>query len=763
MPSKYPAGFVPDDEEVTAYPAGFEPDTPTAAPPTWGQTLTEAGARTVRMLPGALGAVRGAAMGAPFGPLGAAAGGVLGYVTGESIPRAVEGAVDYLRGRSAPVQPVQDVTEAARFTGEKVLEALQGEAVGRGLGGLARGVAGAYRGLRGLGQTAVGAGAPSVSTSAATAAAERQGITLPAAARAGSSAVDLLESVPQAFPVGRATGAPLRGRVRESTQQAVQRATAPAGAPLEPEVAGRQVQEALEGVGTTRRAAAGTDFDTLIAEVGQPLRGGRVVQGKAIQQGLQAERKLRGTQTSKTYEEALTEMGGTDTPVSMGNLAKVAGGQAGRAERVILPGEPAASMARKVASATGQSGGGTGDDVLDTLLAKGDPQVAEFLKTRDANASDVRTLGEAVQLWQKLRQESFKLRGSPEGRRVSQMADALEADIAAASPAGIEPLQAAGVQYASQVGQSYGRGTPVRAAMRQLERPGRVADSILKASDPDLVANVVRALPDRDRGNVAASVLQRLRETYPDDPAKLGTAVLKIGDDNLRTLYGAKAAKVTETARKLVYDFSKADPFESRLIGKTQPSAVVDTMVKADPGEFDRVWGTLPPNAQSGIRRALVHRLLKGSTNADTGAFDLHAFVRAKEAVDEKKWSTVMGTDGAAALADIEAAVRQVNQYSKRFMNEQGGGILGPGQVTSMAGAATAGALLGVSPAGIVTGIATLLSPYGIGKAIFSESGQRFLSGLPGRQRMSGKKIEELGRLMGRAWVGAGEVRAPQR
>lgn len=731
-----------------------------------GQVGRTLGRMAVEAAPGLVGGIvgsaRGTALGAPLGPLGALAGGLVGgitgYATGETARQGGESLGQVAAGEIPPMEGLQQV--AARVPGALV-EGAKGEAIGLGVrGAIMAPVAGARLGRRLLqGSLAQ----PTESTLAAREAAERLGTTMPAASMSGSSWVEKVESLPQRTAAGEAGVAGFRAKVRGGLERPLRELGEEVGIPARgnlesmstlPEEAGVAVRRDIGDLVTGRRTEALGDVDALIRTVGTPMRGGRIEQGRQVQENLREAGRGARQEASAAYDAAISQMGGADAPVRLSALNELSRGQAQVAGRIIIPGEPAASIARKVEAGTTQpiDFRALPDEAINELIRMGrvDIGAGRSLTTADIPKALIdkygldtvqsRSLGESVTLWQKLNQAAFKTAGTAEGRNLRALADAALKDIEAAT-GNVAPLQAATAQYAGEVGQVYGKRTPVGKAMYAVERSGKVADAILKAQDPDMVANIVRALrskPDELRA-VSATVLQRFREQAGDDPVKWASSVLKMGDDNITQLFGGRANDVRGTARRLMTDFSTPDPVEKAILGAGNGVSITNRVLSpVDTLGASRTWGKLTEDTQSAVRQALVYRILRAAGTGDQ--FDVAAVNAAINAVPERTRRMVLSGDQSRILEDINQVSRQISEHSSRFMQTphgespwSGSGWLGlPGAIL---GSLLTGHWSGAG-AGVLAGIA---SPYMLGKAVTSPSIQRFMSGLPSKETFTGR------------------------
>jgi hypothetical protein len=759
-------GLISGADRVTSLPPAKET---TISNPPGTLDYVKAGLRqaaeTVLPTAGLLGgAALGTAAGAPAGPVGAAAGGVggagLGYAAGESANRTIGGAVDLVRAiidparRTAannPAPRLPHVTDEARRVGSDFLTGGMLQMLPPALLNVLRGGKSAVKGAMGLGE-------PTAETMAVRAAAGRQGIDLPAGVASGSTPVSAIESFPGRFPIGRQASQPTYDRLALQTQRAAERVQQhPAMGPGSLEQAGLAVKRDVDDIARAQTNAPTELVDRFSQSLGtRPMT--RIEAGQQLSTGMQGSQRAVRAQADEVYAAARGEAP-PDAMLVPTNANRVTAEIATLEQRLGALGNRSRGPAATIQGLSGPPESITigGDRVSVSSL----PQ--QFIQQHGLDQPTPIPLDLAIELAKRARAMMRATTNDVEKGQMRAIANALSEDIGALTPG----LQRAGQFYRDEVARDFAPKSFIRKLI-DLE-PGRIAETVLTAQ-PDKVAAIMRQTPANQRPMVQRMVFDKLRERSIDprtgevDPAKFESALSAYGEDNLRAVFGNRLADLNTIRQTLRANFGRPATPQGPGFGNVgspydvpmgaQPENVVNLMTRGKVRsleDFDALYRTVSPETQRQIRAATYDQVLRESFDPATQVFSPQRFLTAKSKVPQAIWDRMLGADPAAALKDLEMVYGQIIQHARMVGNpsQTSHGIGAMTQLGSIAGLGANTVFGNEDPESFAQKALLILSPYLMGKGVFSGPGQRMLTSGPSQAVNPQGGLATLGKVLG--------------
>jgi hypothetical protein len=749
-------GLISGADRVTTLPPATET---TISNPPGAMDYVKAGLRQAAetVLPTA-GLIGGGAAGLAVSggnPVAGVGGAGLGYAAGESANRVIG---SLARGGDPRPRFSHATDEATRVAGDFL--------TGMTLDMLPPVVLGAGRRGFDLLKSIIGLGEPTAETMAIRAAAQRQGIDLPAGAASGSTPVSTIESIPGRFPIGRQASEPTFTRLQLQAQRAAERLQShPEMGPEGVEQAGLAVKRE---VGDIARAQvnAPTELVDRYANSLTAAPPGRIAAGTALREGMQGSQRAVRAQAAELYDAARATAP-PDAAVPLTQTLEVASRIGALESRLGALGNRARGPATTIEGMTRQPEVTLGGE---TVPVSSLPR--EFVERYGLDQPAPIPLDLATELLKRVRALGRATTNDVEKGQFREIAHALSADIDAygASVGGNlgASLARAGQFYRDEVARDFAPKSFVRRLI-DLE-PGTVADRIANLTNPDQVAAVMRQTPPAQLPMVRRMVLDRLRERSIDratgevDPAKFESALRAFGEDNLRAVFGNRLGELNAIRQTMQANFGRAaeplgpgfaatagNPFDVPM--NTAAEKVVNALTVGrirSVGDFDAVYGTVSPDTQRMIRASVFDNVLRQSFD-NTGRFSIERFLTAKNKVSQEIWDRMLTTQPAEALRDLEMVYGRIATHARAASNpsQTSTAVLGPAQILGglTLGARTVGGYEDTES--FSQKLLALLSPYLLGKAVFSGPGQRMLTSQPAPPPQMNSPIETLSRVLG--------------
>jgi hypothetical protein len=675
-----------------------------------------------------------------------------GYATGKALNRFGQNVADTLApvpGR--PPQPTA-LDEAKNITHDFV--------EGTTLDMLPPALLGVLRGGKNMVKGVLGLGEPTAETMAVRGAAERQGIQLPAGAASGSTPISTIESLPSRFPIGRQASEPTYNRVQLQSQRAAERLQQhPDMGPVDREAAGLAVKREVTDLARAQENAPTELIDRFSQSLGRTPNS-RIEAGQQLREGLQGSQRAVRARADELYQAARAEAP-PDATLVPERANRVATEIATLEQRLGALGNRSRGPAQTVRDLSGPPENVTigGQDVPVASL----PQ--QFIQQHGLDQPTPIPLDLAIELGKRARALMRSTTNDVEKGQLRTLANALSEDVGQLTPG----LARAGQFYRDEVARDFAPKSFIRK-LTDME-PGRIAENVLTAQ-PDKVAAIMRQTPAAQRPMVQRMVFDRLRErsinpaTGEVDPARFESALQGFGEDNLRAVFGNRVGELAQIRQTLRANFGRAaepqgpgfgavagNPFDVPLRGNPENiiSGLTTGKIKSL-GDFDAIYRTVSPDTQRMVRASAYDQVLRESFDPATGLFSPQRFLSAKNRIPQNIWDRMLTEEPAAAMRDLQMVYERLVTHARAAGNPSQtshgvGAISQMGAAAGLAGNTVFGNEDSESFAKKALGI---LSPYLLGKAVFSGAGQRALTSQPGRPPVDPRgSLATLGKVLG--------------
>lgn len=698
-------------------------------------------------------------------PVGGVGGAALGYAGGESANRVVGSYARALpmifNGRSADAVPrLSHVTDEAKQVGSDLL-------TGATLDMLPPALLGVLRGGKNIVKGAMGLGEPTADTMAVRAAAQRQGIDLPAGVASGSTPVSAVESFPGRFPIGRQASQPTYDRLGLQSQRAAERVQQhPEMGPGSLEQAGLAVKREVSDIAGAQGNAPTELVDRFSQSLGQRpasrIEAGTTLRGPmrdaAPNQGLQGSQRAARAEADELYTAARGEAPPDATFIPT-NANRVSAQIATLEQRLGALGNRSRGPAETIQGLSAVDAGGHTID--------GVPMPQRLIQQYGLDQPTPIPLDLGIELAKRAKAMMRATTNDVEKAQLRTIANALSEDIGNLTPG----LARAGQFYRDEVARDFAPKSFIRKLI-DLE-PGRIAETVLTAQ-PDKVAAIMRQTPPAQRPMVQRMVFDKLRERSIDrgtgevDPAKFESALSAYGEDNLRTVFGNRLNDLNAMRQTIRQNFGQGftrpgapqgpgganigNAFEAPM--GAQPENVVNLLTRGkvrSVEDFDALARTLSPETQRMVRASAYDQILRESFDPATQVFSPQRFLTAKARIPQEIWDRMLTADPAAAVKDLEMVYGQIIQHARAAGNpsQTSHGIGAMTQLGATLGLATNAAFGNEDPESFSKKVIGILSPLLAGKAVFSKTGQRMLTSQPSTPANPNSGIATLGKMLG--------------